>query len=63
MPGCVAVIEQVPAAIRLAVLPMPAHVPGVVLVKVIGSLEDIVADRLTEPAVNGALPGAVKEIF
>ena len=55
-------MEHVPAAIRLALLPMPAQVAGVVLVKVIGNPEDAVADSATEPAVNGALPGAVKEI-
>jgi hypothetical protein len=62
LPGCVAVMEHVPAAIRLAVLPIPAQVPDVVLVKVTARPEDAVADRATDPAVNGALPGAAKEM-
>ena len=43
LPSCVAVIEQVPTAIRVTLLPLTVQTPGVLLVKLTGRPDEALA--------------------
>jgi hypothetical protein len=61
-PAWLAVIEQVPTAIRVTVLPETVQTAGVAEAKVTAALERPVALTLTDEADSEAPPGALKVI-